>query len=59
MWQVFTYNAQDWGEDNNATQGGYSDSYVIDHRCGAWPRGFLATNEIFVWLGRMTCIALC
>ena len=34
--QVFTYNAQDWGEGNNATQGGYSDSYVIDHRCGVW-----------------------
>lgn len=33
--QVFTYNAQDWGEGNNATQGGYSDSYVIDHRCEA------------------------
>ena len=32
--QVFTYNAQDWGEGNSATQGGYSDSYVIDHRCG-------------------------
>ena len=33
--QVFTYNARDWGEGDNVTQGGYSDSYVIDHRCGA------------------------
>ncbi|KAK9836284.1 hypothetical protein WJX81_001895 [Elliptochloris bilobata] len=29
---VFTYNGQDWGEENHATQGGYSDSYVIDNR---------------------------
>ena len=36
--QVFTYNGQDWGEDNHATQGGYSDSYVIDSRWGAFVR---------------------
>jgi len=31
--QVFTYNGQDWGEDGNTTQGGYSDHMVIDSRC--------------------------
>lgn len=31
--QVFTYNAQDWGEEGNSTQGGYSDHYVIDNQC--------------------------
>ena len=30
--QVFTYNAQDWGEEGNSTQGGYSNYYVIDNR---------------------------
>ena len=41
---MFTYNALDWGEGNNATQGGYSDSYVIDHRCGAYWIGGCPAN---------------
>ena len=44
MWeaavQVFTYNGQDWGEEDHATQGGYSNTYTIDSKC-ADPMRFL------------------
>ncbi len=30
--QVFTYNGKDWGEEDHATQGGYSDTYTIDSK---------------------------